>query len=191
MSATDQTEPLHLMLNETTGDRVLLYEAGNGVRLELQHSGDTFWMTQEQIASLFGIERSGVSKHFQISLAKANWTKLQYVKKVHELPPTERPTRSNTTISMPSSVSDIGSARSRARFSANGRPACWSNSRPKASSSTSPALRIQPNAITSPNCAASARCARITTRNQRLRAECSAWNIFSELLFAQIALGPS
>jgi hypothetical protein len=65
MAPEDQSEPLHLTLDEMTGDRVLIYEAGQSVHLELQHSGDTFWMTQEQIASLFGIERSGVSKHFQ------------------------------------------------------------------------------------------------------------------------------
>lgn len=62
MSATD---PLHLTLDEATGNRLLIYETGKGIRLELQHAGDTFWMTQEQIALLFGIERSGVSKHFQ------------------------------------------------------------------------------------------------------------------------------
>lgn len=58
-------QPLRLTQDEASGDRFLIYETSQGVRLELQYAGETFWMTQEQMAVLFGIERSGVSKHLQ------------------------------------------------------------------------------------------------------------------------------
>lgn len=58
-------QPLRLTQDEASEDRFLFYETSQGVRLELQYAGETFWMTQEQMALLFGIERSGVSKHLQ------------------------------------------------------------------------------------------------------------------------------
>jgi hypothetical protein len=65
MSQVNEPTPLHLTQDEATGDRFLIYETGQGVRVELQYDGDTLWMTQEQMAALFGIDRSGVTKHLQ------------------------------------------------------------------------------------------------------------------------------
>lgn len=63
MSTPDQAGPLHLTGNE--GDRFLIYETPNGVRLELRHEGETFWMSQAQIAAMFGIDIRTVSEHLQ------------------------------------------------------------------------------------------------------------------------------
>lgn len=56
-------EPVHLQEDETTGDKFLLYGAGSGTHVELSFIGDRLWMTQAQIAALFGREVSTISRH--------------------------------------------------------------------------------------------------------------------------------
>lgn len=46
-----------------TGDRLLPYVGKNGVEVSLRIEGDTFWASQGQIADMFGISRSGVTRH--------------------------------------------------------------------------------------------------------------------------------
>jgi len=55
--------PVHFIQDEDTGDRLLIYGTDRGLRLELRYDGGTFWMTQAQIADLFGVDRSVVTKH--------------------------------------------------------------------------------------------------------------------------------
>jgi hypothetical protein len=55
--------PVHFIQDGDTGDRLLIYGTDRGIRLELRYDGGTFWMTQSQIADLFGVERSVVTKH--------------------------------------------------------------------------------------------------------------------------------
>jgi len=55
-------EPVHLVEDET-GDRFLVYGTDKGLRLDIRHEGETLWMTQAQIAQLFGVDRSVVTKH--------------------------------------------------------------------------------------------------------------------------------
>lgn len=63
MNESAKPDPLHLTQDETTGDRFLVYESGQGIRVELQFEGDTFWMSRSQIAELFGIDVRTVSEH--------------------------------------------------------------------------------------------------------------------------------
>lgn len=56
-------EPVHLVEDAETGDRFLVYETGKGPRLDIRYEGDTLWMTQAQIAELFGVDRSVITKH--------------------------------------------------------------------------------------------------------------------------------
>lgn len=56
-------EPVHLVEDIDTGDRFLVYETEKGPRLDIRYEGDALWMTQAQIAELFGVERSVVTKH--------------------------------------------------------------------------------------------------------------------------------
>ncbi|WP_294313684.1 RhuM family protein [uncultured Sphingomonas sp.] len=56
-------EPVHLQEDEQTGDRFLLYGTENGVKIELRYEGDTLWLTQPQIAELFGVTRQSVNAH--------------------------------------------------------------------------------------------------------------------------------
>ena len=57
--------PVHLVEDGTTGDRFLIYGTDRGVRVELQYASDTLWMTQDQMAALFGVDRSGIAKHLK------------------------------------------------------------------------------------------------------------------------------
>lgn len=55
--------PISLVEDMATGDQFLVYEAASGPRLDIRFEGETLWMTQAQIAELFGREVSTVSRH--------------------------------------------------------------------------------------------------------------------------------
>ncbi|MES2290117.1 MAG: RhuM family protein [Pseudomonadota bacterium] len=56
-------EPVKLVEDETTGDRFLVYGSDSGLQLDIRYEGETLWMTQPQIAQLFGVTRQGVNAH--------------------------------------------------------------------------------------------------------------------------------
>lgn len=56
-------EPVHLGEDAETGDRFLVYGTDKGTRLDIRYEGETLWMTQAQIAQLFGVDRSVITKH--------------------------------------------------------------------------------------------------------------------------------
>ena len=56
-------EPVHLQENEATGTRFLIYGNSSGSQVEIQYQGDQLWMTQAQIADLYGRSVSVVSRH--------------------------------------------------------------------------------------------------------------------------------
>lgn len=58
-----ELEPVHLQEDEATGDRFLVYGDGTGLHAEVAFEGDRLWMTQAQIAHLFGRDVSTISRH--------------------------------------------------------------------------------------------------------------------------------
>lgn len=56
-------EPVHLVEREETGDRFLIYTDDKGLRVDLRYEGDALWMTQAQMARLFGRDVSVISRH--------------------------------------------------------------------------------------------------------------------------------
>lgn len=56
-------EPVRLIEDAETGDRFLIYGSSRGVRVELRYDGEMLWMTQAQMAELFGVDRSVITKH--------------------------------------------------------------------------------------------------------------------------------
>lgn len=56
-------QPVRLTEDESTGDRFLIYADRNGLQLDIRFRDDSLWMTQEQIARLFGRDVSVVSRH--------------------------------------------------------------------------------------------------------------------------------
>ena len=59
----DSVEPVHLIEQAETGDRFLIYTDDKGVRVDLRYDGNALWMTQGQMAQLFGRDVSVVSRH--------------------------------------------------------------------------------------------------------------------------------
>lgn len=60
---TEHDEPVHLVEQEGSEDRFLIYADAKGVQVELRYEGDALWMTQAQMASLFGRDVSVISRH--------------------------------------------------------------------------------------------------------------------------------
>lgn len=61
--AEDRTEPVRLEEDAATGDRFLIYDGKDGLRIDIRYAGETLWMTQAQIAQLFGRDISTISRH--------------------------------------------------------------------------------------------------------------------------------
>ncbi len=55
--------PVRLFQDDSTGDRFLIYATERGVKVELRYQDDTLWLSQAQIAELFAVDRSSVTKH--------------------------------------------------------------------------------------------------------------------------------
>jgi hypothetical protein len=56
-------EPVHIHEDEETGDRFLIYGDGTGTHVEVNYEGERLWMTQAQIADLYGRDVSTISRH--------------------------------------------------------------------------------------------------------------------------------
>jgi hypothetical protein len=83
LMTSDAEEPVHLEQDEATGDRFLVYGSDKGLRLDIRFEGDTLWMTQAQIAELFGKDRTSVTKHVQNILEDGELDEPTSVKKLH------------------------------------------------------------------------------------------------------------
>ncbi len=58
-----EIEPVHLQEDENTGGRFLIYGDNDGAQVEVAYEGESLWMTQAQIASLYGRDVSNISRH--------------------------------------------------------------------------------------------------------------------------------
>jgi hypothetical protein len=56
-------DPVQLVQKAGSNQQVLIYASDNGVKVELRFDGDDLWLNQDEIAELFGVERSVVTKH--------------------------------------------------------------------------------------------------------------------------------
>ena len=57
------SEPARLVEDAESGDRFLIYGSESGVRVELRYEGDALWMTQAQMAGLFGVDVRTINEH--------------------------------------------------------------------------------------------------------------------------------
>lgn len=62
-------EPVRVFEDEATGDRFLIYGTADGPRVELRFDGEALWMTQAQMADLFGRDVSVISRHIAAVLS--------------------------------------------------------------------------------------------------------------------------
>jgi hypothetical protein len=76
-------DPVHLQQDEATGDRFLVYGDGTGAHVEVSYIGDRLWMTQAQIAELFGRDRSTITKHINNIIEECELDEETSVQKLH------------------------------------------------------------------------------------------------------------
>lgn len=76
-------EPVHLQEDQATGDRFLVYGDGSGIHVEVSYIGDRLWMTQAQIAELFGRDRTTITKHINNIIDEAELDEETSVQKLH------------------------------------------------------------------------------------------------------------
>ena len=76
-------QPVRLTEDAETGDRFLVYGDSKGLRLDIQYAGDTLWMTQAQIAQLFGRDQSVISRHVSNILEEGELDEASNMQKVH------------------------------------------------------------------------------------------------------------
>lgn len=48
---------------QTAGNEIIIYQRDSTVKLEVRLEDDTVWLTQQQIADLFGTKRPAITKH--------------------------------------------------------------------------------------------------------------------------------
>ncbi len=75
--------PVMVHEDETTGHQFLVYATEKGVKIELTYEGDSFWMSQAQIAELFGRDRSVITKHINNILSEGELEEEGNVQKMH------------------------------------------------------------------------------------------------------------
>lgn len=61
----DEDEPVRLTEDAETGDRFLIYGTDRGIKVELRYEGETLWATQDQMAAIFGVDRTSITKHLK------------------------------------------------------------------------------------------------------------------------------
>lgn len=53
------------MINNTDS-QIIIYQSENGkVQIDVTLQNETVWLTQQQIANLFGVNQPAISKHFK------------------------------------------------------------------------------------------------------------------------------
>lgn len=75
-------EPVRLVEDAGTGDRFLIYSTPTGAAVELRYEGDALWMTQAQMADLFGRDVSVISRHIASILGEGELDEASSLQKV-------------------------------------------------------------------------------------------------------------
>lgn len=79
----DESSPVHLVEDPATSDRFLIYGTDKGLRIDIRYEGETLWMTQAQIAQLFGRDQSVISRHIGNVLEEGELTEDGNMQKMH------------------------------------------------------------------------------------------------------------
>lgn len=82
-TAAPEVGPVHLVEDQDTGDRLLIYATDAGVNVELRYDNDALWMTQNQMAELFGRDRSVISRHIVNIFEEGELPEENNVQKMH------------------------------------------------------------------------------------------------------------
>ena len=56
--------------------QLLMYESADGItKIEVKMQDETVWLSIDQMAELFGRDKSTISRHIKMYLKKENWNK--------------------------------------------------------------------------------------------------------------------
>ena len=69
-------------MNEQPGGEIILYQRGDAPAIEVRLSGDTVWLTQDQIAGLFGKAKSTINEHIKNVLLEGELIEEQVMRKI-------------------------------------------------------------------------------------------------------------
>ena len=58
-----EQKPVVLQLDEATGSHFLIFSTTSGANVDIRYDGDALWMSQAQIAEIFGRDVSVISRH--------------------------------------------------------------------------------------------------------------------------------
>lgn len=59
----EMNQPVYLTEDAETGDRILIFSSEEGIEIQLRYEGDNLWISQSQMAELFGRDISSISRH--------------------------------------------------------------------------------------------------------------------------------
>lgn len=80
---------------------IIMYTTEDGLtKIETTFEDDTVWLSIDQMAELFQRDKSTISRHIKNIFEEENYSAFQLLQILQQLPPTEKPTMSITTISM-------------------------------------------------------------------------------------------
>lgn len=63
LSSAEASDPVHLTEDADTGDRFLIYSTDTGIKVQLRYERDALFMTQAQMADLFGVDVRTLNEH--------------------------------------------------------------------------------------------------------------------------------
>lgn len=76
--------PVKLEEDGSTGDLLLIYENKLGANVEFNYSEETLWMTQAQIAELFGKDQTTISRHINNIISDGELDEMTFMQKAHK-----------------------------------------------------------------------------------------------------------
>jgi len=81
---------------ENRSEFIIFKTEDEKISVDVRMNEQDVWLTQDQLAMLYGVERPGITQHIKNILAKANCKKIQLVRNSYELPQTVKNTIQST-----------------------------------------------------------------------------------------------
>ena len=65
-------------MSEQPAGEIILYQRGDATAIDVRLDGDTVWLTQEQMAELFGKAKSTINEHIKNVFEEGEWAILEW-----------------------------------------------------------------------------------------------------------------
>lgn len=78
-------KPNNINTLQTSGEKgeIVLYQPNESIRLEVRLEDETVWLTQQQIADLFGRDRTVIGRHIKNCFKEKNLIQISHVQNLH------------------------------------------------------------------------------------------------------------